>query len=78
MEGWYGVNCSQKCLEQCRDNSTCNHVTGLCDKRCDAGWTGTLCEKGAISIKLCKTAPILNNDFFFKKDSSKCNLIIFF
>lgn len=60
MEGWYGVNCSQKCLEQCRYNSTCNHVTGLCDKRCDAGWTGRLCEKGAISIKLCKTAPILN------------------
>lgn len=45
-EGWFGVNCSQQCSGHCRDNATCNHVTGQCDGGCNAGWTGTLCEQG--------------------------------
>ncbi|XP_065941687.1 multiple epidermal growth factor-like domains protein 10 [Magallana gigas] len=44
-KGWYGVNCSQQCVGHCRDNNTCNHVTGHCDKGCDAGWTGIFCNK---------------------------------
>lgn len=44
--GWYGVNCSQPCVGHCRDGITCNHVTGLCDRGCDAGWTGYMCSKG--------------------------------
>lgn len=44
-EGWFGVNCSQQCSGHCRDGSTCNHVTGLCDEGCNAGWTGYICEK---------------------------------
>lgn len=50
LKGWYGVNCSSLCVGHCRDNSTCNHVTGLCDG-CDTGWTGTFCEKGNFYIK---------------------------
>lgn len=48
-EGWYGDNCSQQCVGHCRDNSTCNHVTGQCDKGCAAGWTGIFCNKGSIN-----------------------------
>lgn len=48
---WYGVNCSQPCVGHWRDGITCNHVTGLCDRGCDAGWTGYMCNKGkAISM----------------------------
>uniref|UniRef100_K1PWX8 Multiple epidermal growth factor-like domains 10 n=1 Tax=Magallana gigas TaxID=29159 RepID=K1PWX8_MAGGI len=43
--GWYGQNCSKKCIGHCKDNSFCNHVTGMCDKGCDGGWTGELCNE---------------------------------
>lgn len=45
--GRYGVNCSQPCEGHCRGGATCNHVTGLCDRGCDAGWTGFKCDKGS-------------------------------
>lgn len=45
-EGWYGDNCSQQCVGYCRDNTSCNHVTGQCERGCAAGWTGTLCDNG--------------------------------
>lgn len=51
--GWYGVNCSQQCSGHCKDNATCNYVTGQCDKGCEVGWTGTLCEQGIFSSFLC-------------------------
>lgn len=44
--GWHGVNCSQRCKGYCRDGTTCNHVTGQCDKSCDRGWTGVQCDEG--------------------------------
>lgn len=45
-EGRYGVNCSQECSGQCKDNIICEHVTGQCVKGCDVGWTGATCDKG--------------------------------
>lgn len=45
-EWWFGDNCSQQCVGYCRDNNTCNHVTGQCNRGCDAGWTGDMCKKG--------------------------------
>lgn len=45
-EGFYGVKCNQQCSGHCRGGITCNHVTGLCDGGCDAGWTGSFCGKG--------------------------------
>lgn len=45
-EGWYGDNCSQQCVGHCRDNTTCNHVTGQCERGCAAGRTGTFCDNG--------------------------------
>lgn len=44
--GSYGVNCSKQCTGHCRDGTSCNHVTGQCNKGCDKGWTGFLCNKG--------------------------------
>lgn len=48
--GWYGVNCSQQCSGYCKDKATCNHMTGQCDRGCDAGWTGATCEQGIFSL----------------------------
>lgn len=48
-EGWYGNNCTEQCTEHCKDGTTCNHVTGLCDEGCDAGWKGYMCDKGNAS-----------------------------
>lgn len=45
-ERWFGVNCSQACDGHCRENMTCDHVSGECDRGCDAGWTGRMCGKG--------------------------------
>lgn len=47
IEGRYGSKCLQQCQGHCRDNVTCNHVTGYCDGGCDKGWTGALCDKGS-------------------------------
>eukprot|EP00105_Crassostrea_gigas_P040117 XP_019924265.1 PREDICTED: multiple epidermal growth factor-like domains protein 10 [Crassostrea gigas] len=44
-EGWYGENCTQPCVGHCRANTTCNHVTGMCDGGCDAGWIGYKCDE---------------------------------
>lgn len=47
--GWYGGNCSRRCVGHCKDGATCNHVTGQCNGGCDAGWEGYLCEKGNLN-----------------------------
>lgn len=46
IKEWYGLNCSQQCSGHCRYGNTCNHVTGVCDGGCEAGWAGYLCDKG--------------------------------
>nr|XP_022305546.1 multiple epidermal growth factor-like domains protein 6 isoform X2 [Crassostrea virginica] len=43
--GWYGVDCKQQCSGHCRDNVSCNHVTGHCDGGCAAGWHVSFCKK---------------------------------
>lgn len=45
-EDWYGINCSQQCVGNCRNGTTCNHVTGRCDVGCSEGWTGSMCNEG--------------------------------
>lgn len=47
---WYGVNCIQRCAGHCKDNDTCDRATGQCAGECDAGWTGSLCNRGTIFI----------------------------
>lgn len=48
--GWHGEKCSQKCVGNCMNNSTCNHVTGHCDLGCNAGWKGSMCDKGNLKL----------------------------
>lgn len=39
--GYYGLQCKSNCIGNCKDSTTCNHISGLCDNGCDYGWTGT-------------------------------------
>lgn len=32
-------------MGHCRANTTCNHLTGLCDGGCGAGWIGYKCDE---------------------------------
>lgn len=50
IKGWYGIKCLQQCSGYCKDNITCDHVTGQCEEGCDKGWTGSLCDKGTCNI----------------------------
>ena len=62
--GWHGKNCKHRCSNwHCKQNASCNHVTGLCEEGCAAGWKGSICdESNSIST---------NNLFFFLLISSK-------
>lgn len=48
-EGVYGFNCSRQCKGHCRETIPCNHVTGMCDEGCAAGWAGMFCEEGILN-----------------------------
>lgn len=45
----YGVECKGICSGHCASSTSCNHVTGLCDRGCAVGWEGSLCDKGIIN-----------------------------
>lgn len=65
-ESWYGDNCHQQCIGHCRYNSTCNHVTGQCERGCAAGWTGTLCDRGFFVFFTIQNQ--ITNHFYSKLD----------
>ncbi|KAH9508794.1 hypothetical protein Btru_050075 [Bulinus truncatus] len=43
-DGWYGVNCSQKCSSNC-ESGTCHTITGVCSS-CLPGYIGAHCDQG--------------------------------
>lgn len=45
----YGVGCNETCL--CKNNATCDHVTGSC--KCLDGWNGTYCDTRKYSEVWC-------------------------
>ena len=45
-DGWFGIDCNQRCSTHCRHKSSCNHFTGQCDEGCDAGWVRPNCNTG--------------------------------
>lgn len=77
-EGLYGERCSQLCSGNCKDNETCNHVTGQCDKGCTTGWKGAMCDKGnrvnKYFIFVVYSAVYIK--YFSEKKSSRTDLII--
>lgn len=46
VDGLYGENCTKQCSKHCKDETICNHKTGHCDRGCDSGWAGSLCNTG--------------------------------
>ncbi|XP_062579990.1 multiple epidermal growth factor-like domains protein 10 isoform X1 [Saccostrea cucullata] len=49
QERYYGPGCKSRCVGHCKNNETCNHVTGLCTEGCGAGWTGQLCNEACVT-----------------------------
>lgn len=39
------MDCNQPCPGHCRNNVTCDHLTGLCNRGCVAGWDGSFCNR---------------------------------
>lgn len=51
-DGFYSQNCNRQCSGHCKDNATCNHVTGQCEEGCAAGWKGLNCDIGRVVFVL--------------------------
>lgn len=47
------MNCTKQCVGHCRDEVSCNHVVGNCDRGCAAGWKGDLCNEGISCNSTC-------------------------
>ncbi|XP_025108636.1 multiple epidermal growth factor-like domains protein 6 [Pomacea canaliculata] len=44
VDGYFGINCNKKC-GACRNNWTCDAVTGYCPANCEPGWQGFRCDQ---------------------------------
>lgn len=71
------MNCSQQCVGHCRDNATCDHVTGGCDTGCDAAWTGYMCDKGDQSICFFPFENHVQVTITYNNTTSFRNVILF-
>ena len=50
--GSYGFNCSQRCSENCQQE-TCDHVSGGCNGGlCKAGFDGDKCDMGMLVVSI--------------------------
>lgn len=47
--GFFGLDCANKCKDTCNG---CNHVNGLCDNGCLAGWNGEMCRASMFTNNL--------------------------
>lgn len=46
--GFFGINCSETCNDNCKNNTTCDPINGVCLNGCEDGYIGTHCNN-------CKT-----------------------
>lgn len=44
--GFYGINCSEQCNNNCNETTKCDRFTGDCDGGCEPGWTAITCDDG--------------------------------
>lgn len=49
-DGWFGIDCNQRCSTHCRHQLSCNHFTGQCGEGCDAGWVKPNCNTGKKNV----------------------------
>lgn len=42
--GYFGVECRNKCSENCFETQKCDRVSGECDNGCKLGWKGGTCN----------------------------------
>lgn len=57
--GYYGTDCREQCRGHCKNNKTCDHISGKCPDGCEDGYTGKLCNnctKHVYSNVLIRTA----------------------
>ncbi|XP_072041078.1 receptor-type tyrosine-protein phosphatase delta-like [Amphiura filiformis] len=80
--GFYGIDCDQKCSGtyfgasckqacNCLNATACQFDTGICDSRCEDGWSGVNCQRKTELADKCLqffitetcTAPVAIHDF---------------
>lgn len=49
--GKYGITCSETC-GNCRNQTHCQNVDGLCSEGCSAGYKGSLCTERKYNVYL--------------------------
>lgn len=42
--GQFGLDCKNRCSEQCMNKEPCDHVSGYCKSGCLDGFIGTHCN----------------------------------
>lgn len=50
VSGYYGKNCSNQCSINCDMASSCDKLTGECDRGCKPGWSGIHCDQGKCNL----------------------------
>lgn len=66
--GYFGSNCSNKCSFYCRGNSSCNHITGVCNEGCKAGGFDDLCGRTGGGMYMGKIICIIGIKREVKKE----------
>lgn len=44
--GYFGMDCTKRCVGHCLNNEPCNHESGVCLSGCQNGYVGTHCNNG--------------------------------
>lgn len=45
LYGFFGINCSEICNDNCKNNIICVFISGVCFNGCEDGYIGIYCNK---------------------------------